>query len=161
VWPVDAHIAGERHEIEQRLAGGGFAATAFADQRQRLAGMSLNPIPSTACTRRSTDGKSRSGYRSVPSRLSTFTTSSRRCSSVRAARLGFGAGHFAKPRHGGEQRLRIGRWRGKRSRAPARFRQRGHPSSPDAIGHLGDDAHVMGDKDHGSADLRLQLRASA
>ena len=69
------------------------------------------------------------------------------------------AGRRAEPRHRGEQLARVVRLRARR-----RCRSTG-PSSTirpcahddDAVGHLGDDAHVVGDEDDRRAELALQV----
>ena len=77
--------------------------------------------------------------------------------SVRGRRR-IGAQGSVHPRHGGQQLAGIGRCRTREDAADgAGFHQFAVPHDGDAIGHLGDDAHVVGDQEQAGPDLPGQL----
>ncbi|MPL80475.1 hypothetical protein SDC9_26375 [bioreactor metagenome] len=152
--PVARHLdaALMRHEPGQRLGDRRLAAAAFADEREGLAGAD---VEADALDRVDAVGDAR---QQPAADVEAHAEIAQPRDGVRLGGGGGGAAAVAHPRHRGQKVAGVGllrRVEDLRDRAGLDHLALFHHDHP--LGHLGHNAHVMGDEDDRGAHLALQI----
>ena len=170
------HAALAFDQAQQRAAGGRFAATRFADQRQRFAGPDVkadffNRVNAACNTAQKPAAHIKASHQILhpQDRRAAGCYGVLRLGGFARCRIGlfgaqqvelerqFGALHRAQPGHGRQQRAGVGMARaGKDFFRSAFFHLVAAVHHQHAVGHLGHHAHVVRDEDHAHAHLVLQ-----